>query len=315
MEPEKGTTLIDSDVLSTILLDMFEFAPVAMSISSVGYETSRYLKVNPAYLRLLDRTWDDLKNQEMVAAGAVINGPARMRRLQMLDEQGGYTLEEVEIRRADGTIIPTLMSARRSEHNGEKFDVEIIIDISDRVRIQQDLEYYLKQAAMSDPLTGLPNRAHFDHHLENSLAEAPRTGEVVGLAFLDVNHFKWVNDNFGHDVGDQLLQAIAERLRTNLRDGGFAARLGGDEFALVFKIPQAEAEELLAYLHMNLPRIFEPFDIGGRILHVGTACGVAIQEGEEDVSSTLLKRADRQMYKAKASGKFMAVQMDRIAAS
>jgi diguanylate cyclase (GGDEF)-like protein/PAS domain S-box-containing protein len=299
--------LINAETLSSILLDMFEFAPVAISISTTGADSSRYVKVNPAYLRLVGKTWAELRNQEMVQAGAAIPNPERDRRLAKLDDIGFYELEEVSIRHADGTIIPTLISAWRSVYEGQKLDVEIILDVSDRIRMQKELEGYLKQAALTDGLTGLPNRAHFDQHLEMSLRDAPPHGEVVALAFLDMNGFKQVNDRLGHDAGDEVLKIIAARLRAAVRTGDFIARLGGDEIALLFRVAPQAVADLAGRLDRLLAKVFEPITLGEQRLPVGAACGLSVQGPGHDTALELVRAADRQMYRAKATRAHIAL--------
>jgi diguanylate cyclase (GGDEF)-like protein/PAS domain S-box-containing protein len=304
--------VIDTEILGAILLDMFEFAPVAISISTTGAKSSRYAKVNPAYLQLVGKTWEELRNQELVEAGAAIPNPERDRRLARLDEVGFYKLEEVSIRHANGTIIPTLMSAWRSVYQGQKLDVEIILDVSDRVRMQKELEGYLKQAALTDRLTGLPNRAHFDQHLEITLADTPPHGEVVALAFLDMNGFKQVNDRFGHEAGDKVLKTIAERLRTAMRIDDFVARLGGDEIALLFQVAPPTIGDLVNRLRRLLATVFRPIEIAGQRLTVGAACGLSMQGPGRETALELVRAADRQMYRAKATRARIALRCEAM---
>lgn len=300
--------MIQPDVLSALLLDTFAFSPVAMSISTVGYDTSRYIKVNDAYLRLVGRSWDELRGLNMAEAGAAINNPARARRLRLLEQDGGYQLEEATIRRADGEIIPVLISARRAVHGGEQYDIEIIIDMSERERMQRALEFYLRAAAFTDPLTALPNRAAFDRDLEACLGASATSGEVVALAFIDLNGFKPVNDRHGHAMGDALLRAVAERLQASLWPDADAARLGGDEFALVVRMSATQAAGLPQRIQTLLDRVFAPFVIGGESLAIGAACGLTRQLTPEERASTLLNRADKQMYRAKASHERVALR-------
>jgi diguanylate cyclase (GGDEF)-like protein/PAS domain S-box-containing protein len=304
--------LIDAKVLGAILLDMYEFAPVAISISTTGKDSSRYVSVNRAYLEMVGKTWDELRNQELVDAGAAISNPERDRRLALLDEAGFYRLEEVPIRHASGAVIPTLISAWRGLYRGEKLDIEIILDVSDRVRMQKELEGYLKQAALTDPLTGLPNRAHFDQHLELSLKEAPPHGEVVALAFLDLNGFKRVNDQFGHETGDAVLKVIAERLRLAAHGGDFVARLGGDEMALLFRVAPQTISELAQRLSQLLAEVFQPIETGGERLAVGAACGLSVQGPGQETALELVRAADRQMYLAKATRARIALRCEPL---
>jgi len=298
------------EILSAILLDMFEFAPVAISISTTGADTSRYVKVNPAYLQLVGKTWEELHDQDLVQAGAAIPNADRDRRLALLDEAGFYKLEEVSIRHANGTVILTLISAWRRVYQGEKLDVEIIMDASERFRMQKEMERYLEQAALTDRLTALPNRAHFDQNLEISLRDAPLHGEMVALAFLDMNGFKQVNDRLGHDAGDEVLKIIAERLRAAVRSGDFIARLGGDEIALVFRVAPKGISGLVGRLDDLMAEVFQPITIAGQTLAVGAACGLSFQGSGKETALALVRAADRQMYLAKATGARIALRYE-----
>jgi diguanylate cyclase (GGDEF)-like protein/PAS domain S-box-containing protein len=302
--------VIDAEILGAILLDMFEFAPVAISISTTGPEPSRYVKVNPAYLQMVGKTWEELRDQDLLATGAAIQNPERDRRLALLEDVGSYKLEEVAIRHADGTMIPTLISAWRSSYRGEKLAVEILMDVSDRVRMQKELERYLTQAALTDGLTGLPNRAHFNQHLEMSLRDAPPHGEVAALAFLDMNGFKQINDRFGHEAGDTVLRTVAERLRSAVRVGDFVARLGGDEIALLFQVTPPAVNDLVSRLGRLLAEVFRPIEIAGQRLTVGVACGLSFQGPGHRTGLELVRAADEQMYLAKATRARIALRSD-----
>lgn len=156
LEPETGS--ISSSHLSAILHRMFEFAPIAMSITTSDTRTSSYAKVNDAYLKLVGRSWEEISGKRLTDSAAIDN-PARDRRHRLLTEQGCYELEEVDITHADGTVIPTLISAQRTVINGVSFDVEVLMDVSSRVRQQREIENALKTSARTDALSGLPNRA------------------------------------------------------------------------------------------------------------------------------------------------------------
>ncbi|MGL4094333.1 EAL domain-containing protein [Agrobacterium cavarae] len=155
----------------SMLMRMFEGAPIAMSITTSDTKMSRYVKVNSAYLRMTGRSWEEIGGKTLLAAGSAIDNPARDRRHQLLLDQGYYELEEVDIVHGDGTKIPTLISAQRTTINGTSFDLEIIVDVSERMRQQREAENALKVSARTDALSGLPNRAYFVW-AESNLAEA-----------------------------------------------------------------------------------------------------------------------------------------------
>ncbi len=297
--------ILPPDVLTSILMRMFEFAPIAMAISTSDTETSSYLKVNDAYLRLTGLKWDDIRGKTLTSEGSAISSPARDRRHRLLAEDGGYVLEEVDLRHADGTILPTLISAQRTVIDGVSFDVEVIVDVSARVRHQNEIELALRASARTDALSGLPNRACFDEVISEYIARMDQSEKLVALAFIDFNGFKAVNDTMGHVAGDEVLRTIASRFRDSFRANDFIARIGGDEFAVILEIDEAHLNDVELTLNEAIDRIFKPVAVDGIVTEVGAAVGVTLlQQGDDAVS--LMKRADSYMYLAKQTG-------DRIA--
>jgi diguanylate cyclase (GGDEF)-like protein/PAS domain S-box-containing protein len=171
-----------------------------------------------------------------------------------------------------------------------------ITDITDR----RDLEEQLRHQALHDALTGLPNRALVLDRAERMLAAARRNHGSASLLFIDLDNFKEVNDGFGHAVGDELLAAVATRLRRVTRDSDTVARLGGDEFVvLVENGTLADTSELLAERVQDVLR--PPFTLGGREYLVSASIGIATTS--DGTAENLLQEADVAMYKAKSSGK------------
>ncbi|MDP9479994.1 MAG: EAL domain-containing protein, partial [Actinomycetota bacterium] len=175
-------------------------------------------------------------------------------------------------------------------------------DVTERKALEERLEHQ----AFHDPLTGLPNRALFVDRLRRAMAQAARResdGEgTVAVLFVDLDNFKLVNDSLGHEVGDELLVAVAERLLPCLRSSDTAARLGGDEFVMLLE--DVADEDEAAAIAGRLADAFEaPLSVGGRELFVslsiGMACGASSREGPE----ALLRAADAAMYRAKEKGK------------
>ncbi|WP_083749011.1 diguanylate cyclase [Pelomonas sp. KK5] len=158
----------------------------------------------------------------------------------------------------------------------------------------------LHAMAHTDALTGLANRRGLGAALADALARCTPQA-MVGVFLLDLNGFKLVNDTHGHEVGDELLAAVARRLQARLQAGDLVARLGGDEFIVMCPglREAAQAGELAARLQRTLDT---PFDIGGRSLAVGAAIGFALAPRDGLDATTLLKRADEAMYRVKAAG-------------
>jgi diguanylate cyclase (GGDEF)-like protein/PAS domain S-box-containing protein len=285
---------------------MFEFAPIAMSITTSDARTSSYVKVNDAYLRLTGLKWDDIKGRRLTDDGAAIDNPARDRRHRLLADVGSYELEEVDISYADGTIIPTLISAQRTVIDDISFDVEVILDVSARVRQQREIENALMTSARIDALSGLPNRAAFDEFLFDAVTRNLQNDRKLALAFIDLNKFKAVNDTLGHSAGDEVLRTIASRLRENFRATDFIARIGGDEFVVMMDIDRKLASDLQPELLKTMERIFKPVPIAGRVTFTGAAVGVTFLRAE-DTAQSYVDRADEYMYIAKATGERVAV--------
>ena len=164
------------------------------------------------------------------------------------------------------------------------------------------VERQLSALARIDALTGLPNRHALNERLAEALARAERSGDLLALMFLDVDHFKDVNDSLGHGVGDRVLQEFAERLRGSVRTTDTVARLGGDEFVIVLEGLGTDVEPL-AVAQKIVAQVNRPFVVDGRTLEVTTSIGVAFHRHGNVDPSDLLARADSALYAAKTAGR------------
>ncbi|MGC9208137.1 diguanylate cyclase domain-containing protein, partial [Acidithiobacillus sp.] len=174
------------------------------------------------------------------------------------------------------------------------------LDLKERLLQLQRQE---AQAARTDALTGLPNRFALEQHLPHALERARRHGSTVAVGMIDLDDFKPVNDQFGHDAGDALLRQLAQQLQAQLRETDYLARLGGDEFVLVLEdLDRAHTESQLAIILQRLERVIQaPFDLGqGRQARVGMTLGLALFPEDGEDADTLLRNADAAMYQAKA---------------
>jgi diguanylate cyclase (GGDEF)-like protein len=298
--------ILPPEVLTSILMRMFEFAPIAMAISTSDMETSSYLKVNDAYLRLTGLKWDDIRGKTLTSEGSAISSPARDRRHRMLAEDGGYVLEEVDIKHADGMVLPTLISAQRTLIDGVSFDVEVILDVSARVRHQHEIELALRASARTDALSGLPNRACFDETVAEHIVKRHETERRLALAFIDFNGFKAVNDTMGHVAGDEVLRTIASRFRDSFRANDFIARVGGDEFVVLLEVDPLHLGDVELTLTEAMDRIFKPIAVDGAVVEMGAAVGVTLLQAD-DTATSFVKRADSYMYLAKQTGDRLAM--------
>ncbi len=170
-------------------------------------------------------------------------------------------------------------------------------DVTERKRLEEELAHQ----ALHDSLTGLPNRVLLMDRLSHALARAGREGQRVAVLFLDLDRFKTVNDSLGHDAGDELLAAVAQRLRGCLRAEDTAARLGGDEF-VVLLASLSDAGEAIQVAERIVERLETPFRVGGREVRISTSVGIALSQPAEGRPIDLLREADGAMYRAKARG-------------
>jgi diguanylate cyclase (GGDEF)-like protein len=167
----------------------------------------------------------------------------------------------------------------------------------DRAAVEDEL----RAQALEDPLTGLANRAYLAAHVEQAIGAAAR-GEEIALLLLDLDRFKVVNDTLGHGAGDELLCAVADRLRSTIRRGDLAARLGGDEFVVVCAGASGAPHEIAALSRRLLDAVAAPYAIGGRELHIGASAGLVFVDGPDATAESLLRDADVAMYRAKEHG-------------
>lgn len=204
----------------------------------------------------------------------------------------------------DKRTFPVEFIATPISKSGESLSgaVFALRDITQRREIEEKLIY----SARYDPLTGLVNRNYFEQMLENSLARARRNDDMVGLIFLDLDHFKEVNDTLGHNVGDVLLKEVALRLKSCIREVDTLCRLGGDEFTLILEAIHEE-ENIVTVATKLLKKLAERFfiNVSNTVyeVHVGASIGLASFPDSADTVPSLLKCADIAMYQAKSLGR------------
>ena len=172
------------------------------------------------------------------------------------------------------------------------------LDITERKRAEEQV----KSLAYHDALTGLPNRRLFQDRLSVAVAQAHRNSQRLAVLFLDLDRFKPVNDALGHAVGDRLIQDVAERLRTCLREGDTVARLGGDEFTLLLP-GVAQVVDAARVAEKVLDSLRVPFLIEGREVFATASIGISLYPEDGRDADTLVKNADAAMYRAKQQGR------------
>ena len=165
-----------------------------------------------------------------------------------------------------------------------------------------DARLRLSQLVRSDTLTGLPNRYQFNEVLPLALARSARSGLAVALMFIDIDHFKRINDSHGHAAGDAVLKEFALRLQRSVRAADLAARLGGDEFVVVLEGLHSDAEPQFV-VRKIMAEMKRPFELDGRLLSVTASVGIAFQATAGAGGPEVLALADTALYQAKADGR------------
>jgi diguanylate cyclase (GGDEF)-like protein len=189
--------------------------------------------------------------------------------------------------------------------------------------LERSIRYSIQQARMAqrlyhmahhDQLTGLANRALFWDRLEHLLKVARRTRQIVGVAYLDLDGFKKVNDDMGHNAGDELLKIVAERLVESMRDSDTISRFGGDEFVVLAEnMPERSHAAIVGRKIVDV--ISQPITIDGKVVDVSASVGSALFPDGGDCADDLIKNADSAMYEAKNGGKNQFAIFEQVLAA
>ncbi len=163
-------------------------------------------------------------------------------------------------------------------------------------------EERIRQLAYYDALTGLPNRRLLEDRLDHAIRHAHRKQQMLAVMFIDLDHFKDVNDVHGHAAGDQLLTEIARRVQSCLREDDTLARLGGDEFIVL--LPELDSTEHATRVARRLIEAnARPYPCGDALVRVGSSIGISLYPLDGQTTDTLMQAADQAMYRAKAAGR------------
>lgn len=207
---------------------------------------------------------------------------------------------EIWNRRKNGEIYPEWLSisAIRNETGETQHYIGIFIDIS----LQKKAELRLDYMAHHDQLTDLPNRALFHDRLQVAILQAKRNRQPVAVLFIDLDHFKHINDTFGHAIGDELLRAMAKRIAGCLRAVDTLARIGGDEFTILLQHFSYQSEVGLV-ADKIISAIQEPFSLGEHTLYITASIGVSLYPEDGEDPDVLMKNSDTAMYLVKNAGR------------
>ncbi len=193
-----------------------------------------------------------------------------------------------------GEEIASIITTRLVNYEGETAILGTVTDITERKHAEERLTYI----ATHDSLTGLPNRSLFYDRLQHAVHNARRNGLGVAVAFLDLDGFKSVNDTYGHEKGDFLLQDVASRLNGCVRESDSVARLGGDEFTFIFEKVR-HPDDAITIAEKIIESLSKPFKINGELVYITASIGISLYPKDGDETSELIKKADTAMYAAK----------------
>jgi diguanylate cyclase (GGDEF)-like protein/PAS domain S-box-containing protein len=208
-------------------------------------------------------------------------------------------LELMALRR-DGSVLPTEVRVRALHLEGHVIFSAFLHDITERKQAELKREH----EAGHDALTGLPNRRTLFELIPHAIARANRQRIPLAIVFLDLDGFKAVNDTQGHEAGDAVLCAVAQRLRESVRDTDTVVRLAGDEFTLILEFLSGGVQDARLLAEKLLLRIQEPILIGKNTAHVSASIGITLYlPGSETTPNQLVSTADAAMYEAKRAGK------------
>jgi diguanylate cyclase (GGDEF)-like protein/PAS domain S-box-containing protein len=285
---------------------VFDGSAIGIGVSGMD---GRVVQVNQAFADLLGYSCDEML-QLLVPDLTHPEDPPDMWALyeSVIHGDVEHARMEKAYYRKDGGVVWTdlTVSLIRDVWGNPEFTIAMLQDITDRRRLKQRLEHQ----ATHDPLTGLPNRSMIAGHLARIFAGAPTAR--VGLCYLDLDGFKRVNDTLGHQVGDELLTVVAERLRTCAAGPGrLAGRMSGDEFVLLVE-DSSGPEELTELAEQTLAALARPYQVGQNRMRVTASIGVVESTVGAATPSELMKAADLTLYAAKSEGRGRYVMFDAV---
>lgn len=262
---------------------------------------ARIIEVNQAFCDITGYRREDVLGQTPSVLGSDRHGPELYEDLWRGLREHGHWAGEIWNRRRNGELFAEFLKIN-AVHDDQGQVVNYVGLFAD-ITAQKSYQQHLERIAHFDALTGLPNRVLLADRLRQAMTRARRQQQFVAVAYIDLDGFKAINDQHGHDVGDRFLRAVGERMRSRLREWDTVARIGGDEFVvLLVDLPEGEIlQELLERLSRALS---EPLPLDALVLPVAASIGVSLYPQDTELEAEqLLRQADQAMYEAKHGGK------------
>jgi len=273
-----------------------------------------YIAVNPALARIYGyhSPEDLIVGLRDISHQLYVEPERRTEFMRLMEQHGSVSNFESRVYRRDGDIIWISENARAVyDDSGALVCYEGTVEaITERKLYEAEMRHQ----ATHDALTGLPNRNMLHEHLQRAIQVARQKGGLTAVVFVDLDQFKFINDSLGHQVGDELLKTVAQRLQACLRDTDMVARQGGDEFVLVLQNQTGGELGIAEVMQRILAAVARPWQAGDREFQVTASIGVSRYPVDGKDVETLLKQADSAMYRAKEQGRnnfqFFAPWMD-----
>jgi diguanylate cyclase (GGDEF)-like protein/PAS domain S-box-containing protein len=303
-----NTERVEAERVRQAAESLFEigFEQAGIGVAIVGLDGVP-IRVNPAVCTMLGRPADELVGRLWTEYNHPEDESPRPGITDRLQSGHDTYADERRYVRPDGSVVwaSTYVSLVRDESRTPQYLLVQLLDITERKHMEQELS----EQALHDSLTGLPNRAFLADRLRHGLAEARRLGTSLGVVFLDVDHFKVINDSLGHTSGDDLLRHAADRITGAIRADDTAARFGGDEFVIV--CDDVSVATISTIAEDVLEALGELCVIGNQEMNVTASVGIAIADAHSTPES-LLRDSDAAMYRAKDRGRGRIEVYDEI---
>ena len=264
------------------------------------FETGHFIEVNRSACEMLGFTRDELLKRNIGDISANEPPYTVQNLLPEMQKARSGTPQTFDWRgkTKDGRLLWVEISLRRAAFGGR----DVLLATAREISQRKEAEGQLRRMAQFDLLTGLPNRGVFVAEVTRAIERAQRGERSFAVLYLDLDHFKDVNDTLGHPIGDQLLRSVAERLQANVRTIDTLARFGGDEFALLMA-DVGDPTDAGVLADKLLQIMAKPFLLGGNQIQSGVSIGVATYEPDAPEAETLLAHADVALYRAKSEGR------------
>ena len=278
-----------------------QHGPLAILISRMRDDL--ILDANDSFFQLVGFSREEVLGKTTLSLGILVDPDDKERATRSLISGERARDFETKLQTKTGDIREVLTTVELIEIDGEPCYMRMAYDITERKQKEEQLLGDAIHNAFHDGLTGLPNRALLLDRLDRTMERARHhEGYTFAVLFLDIDHFKDVNDQFGHAVGDQLLAEIADRLSTCMSPRDTVARLGGDEFAILLD-DTGDVAKILRCAENIQEQLQTPFHLGDNELTTSASIGIALSTGGRRQAEDLLADADKAMYRAKAHGR------------